>query len=655
MKSKFAPSKNYVNGTFTVDGNIVCTGNVSGSSISPSGGGGGTPGGADTNVQFNDASAFGGDADFTWDKTGNVLNVTGIVSASAIAISGTILDQTAFQVSTPNSPNLFNIDASSSIDGGSRVIIRNSNDDFIDPQGTDNRGVLHIEQNSGEVDDVQARGLTMFTYPPAQFASEISLHTWNTSSDEERGSEINLISQQDPYPDGVVVDNQKLGQLQFGGYSNNGVRYGAKIEARAVEGWTFSSVNAAELRYYLIPKGKGYVGGHYRERIRMTDEGHLIVFPYSASNDDALALDTNYDSAPGAPAIQIYGPTLFGSSSASTHTFTGSVNINGDLSASINVSASAFYGDGSNLTGLARDYGPLAADPPGESPSYTEDFESTATGSLPTDWTSFGDATWIVSASNPHGGTKCCISQVISDSQSTSLVYTASLATPATVTFWWDVSSESGWDFLKFYVDEVKKAEISGTPGYAQYSFSLPAGTSALRWEYMKDSGVSAGLDQGYVDDFEITPIAWSAGDLYYNTVLNMTMHYDASRLKWLSQETAEIPFGGGSTAPGVYFTGSAGVAYSDEIGRYTEYKGTVVSLTWTRSNFLTASSVEVTSGGTTITSVSVPVMFPARSSSLDLNDDIPANIVLGVRNTAVLPTGSIEDAMGIVRIKWKV
>jgi len=36
---------------------------------------GGTPGGSDTYVQFNDASAFGGDADFTWDKTNNILKI----------------------------------------------------------------------------------------------------------------------------------------------------------------------------------------------------------------------------------------------------------------------------------------------------------------------------------------------------------------------------------------------------------------------------------------------------------------------------------------------------------------------------------------------------------------------------------------------------
>jgi hypothetical protein len=41
------------------------------------GGSGSTPGGADTNVQFNDGGAFGGDADYTWNKTGNVLTIAG--------------------------------------------------------------------------------------------------------------------------------------------------------------------------------------------------------------------------------------------------------------------------------------------------------------------------------------------------------------------------------------------------------------------------------------------------------------------------------------------------------------------------------------------------------------------------------------------------
>ncbi|HKX73574.1 MAG TPA: hypothetical protein VJM32_06145 [Candidatus Saccharimonadales bacterium] len=40
-------------------------------------GGGGSPGGADTQIQFNDGGAFGGEADLVWDKTGNDLSLTG--------------------------------------------------------------------------------------------------------------------------------------------------------------------------------------------------------------------------------------------------------------------------------------------------------------------------------------------------------------------------------------------------------------------------------------------------------------------------------------------------------------------------------------------------------------------------------------------------
>lgn len=43
--------------------------------ITVTGGGGGTPGGADTNIQFNDAGTFGGDSKFSWNKTNKTLIV----------------------------------------------------------------------------------------------------------------------------------------------------------------------------------------------------------------------------------------------------------------------------------------------------------------------------------------------------------------------------------------------------------------------------------------------------------------------------------------------------------------------------------------------------------------------------------------------------
>jgi hypothetical protein len=48
--------------------------------------GGGSPGGSDTEVQFNDGSSFAGDSAFTFNKTSNVLTVGGLSNAGSTVI-----------------------------------------------------------------------------------------------------------------------------------------------------------------------------------------------------------------------------------------------------------------------------------------------------------------------------------------------------------------------------------------------------------------------------------------------------------------------------------------------------------------------------------------------------------------------------------------
>lgn len=56
-------------------------------------GAGGTPGGSNTQVQFNDSSAFGGDAGLVYNKTTDALTVGGALAAASLNLGGaTLLD-----------------------------------------------------------------------------------------------------------------------------------------------------------------------------------------------------------------------------------------------------------------------------------------------------------------------------------------------------------------------------------------------------------------------------------------------------------------------------------------------------------------------------------------------------------------------------------
>ena len=74
-------------------GNLTWTAQTGGS-------GNGTPGGANTQIQYNDAGTFGGTAGFTFDNVANVLNVPGNVSAGNVLTSEMIIANGEIQSGT---------------------------------------------------------------------------------------------------------------------------------------------------------------------------------------------------------------------------------------------------------------------------------------------------------------------------------------------------------------------------------------------------------------------------------------------------------------------------------------------------------------------------------------------------------------------------
>lgn len=89
--------------------------------------GGGTttvPGGSDTDVQFNDAGAFGGDSDFTWNKTTNLLGVVGKIGITAAA-NANAMAVTGYSLTGANAQSLLSLAGTWNTSGTPSAILLN--------------------------------------------------------------------------------------------------------------------------------------------------------------------------------------------------------------------------------------------------------------------------------------------------------------------------------------------------------------------------------------------------------------------------------------------------------------------------------------------------------------------------------------------------
>ncbi len=117
-------------------------------------------------------------------------------------------------------------------------------------------------------------------------------------------------------------------------------------------------------------------------------------------------------------------------------------------------------------------------------------------------WSTSGNAFWAMETADTHDTVDAVRSGDISD-EGSSLMSTT-VTGPATVSFWWRVSSESGYDYLQFRVDDTMISEITGEAGWAQITTTIEAGPHTLTWEYYKDSSESDGEDAGFVDEVAV-------------------------------------------------------------------------------------------------------------------------------------------------------
>lgn len=130
-----------------------------------------------------------------------------------------------------------------------------------------------------------------------------------------------------------------------------------------------------------------------------------------------------------------------------------------------------------------------------------EDFE---TGNFTQyNWTFAGNQPWTITNSGAFEGTFCAVSGVIGNSQNTEMKLTWDVATADSISFFAKVSSEAGYDFLQFFIDNTKLAELSGEVAWQRFAYAVSAGDHTFRWKYVKDSYVVGGQDKAWVDFVE--------------------------------------------------------------------------------------------------------------------------------------------------------
>jgi subtilisin family serine protease len=127
-----------------------------------------------------------------------------------------------------------------------------------------------------------------------------------------------------------------------------------------------------------------------------------------------------------------------------------------------------------------------------------EDFESGDFLNWP--WSHAGNAPWTIDSGNAYEGTYSARSGLISDNQSSSMVMTLYLVAGGDISFWYNVSSEANFDFLRFYIDGAQQSSWSGSVPWTQATYPVGAGLHTFEWRYDKDGSVSTGSDAAWVD-----------------------------------------------------------------------------------------------------------------------------------------------------------
>ena len=153
------------------------------------------------------------------------------------------------------------------------------------------------------------------------------------------------------------------------------------------------------------------------------------------------------------------------------------------------------------------DYYPDSSDPTspyvkvrwGNGISNIEDFERGDFSMF--DWQTGFAYPWDITTNAPYEGDFCMKSGNEGVRGSTSAIEVMmAIPNEGQISFFSKISSESGYDFGYFYIDDIERGRYSGNSGWSEKTFDVTAGVHTFKWAYSKDNSVNQYDDCFYVD-----------------------------------------------------------------------------------------------------------------------------------------------------------
>ena len=258
-------------------------------------------------------------------------------------------------------------------------------------------------------------------------------------------------------------------------------------------------------------------------------------------------------------------------------------------------------------------------------------------------WTSSGNANWFAQGATTHDGIDAAECGNIADSQSSTME--ATVTGPGTMTFWWKVSSEGGYDYLRFYLNNVEQsgslAKIAGEVDWVQKTVAIPAGSQTVKWTYSKDGSVDAGSDTAWVDQVVYT--SSTAPEIAVEQPVSTGLTDGAATINFGSVNT------GSSGSPLTFTIRNTGTA---------DLTGLSLSKTGTHSADYTLGSLGATTlaagASTTFTATFTPGAAGTRTAAVQIasndSDENPFDISLtgngvGPGTLAITPAGGLTSS----------